>query len=67
MITNMWYRKSEQAARLGIWCVVFLFAFLPAYRLINFGLGSAGGPSAWKYLYYFVRPFFSLNFLLLSL
>ncbi|GAA6019306.1 hypothetical protein JCM10207_001255 [Rhodosporidiobolus poonsookiae] len=52
MITNMWYKKSEQAARLGIWySATGIFSSFSG--LVNYGLGSAGGPSPWKYMYYF--------------
>ncbi|GAA5991234.1 hypothetical protein JCM11641_004028 [Rhodosporidiobolus odoratus] len=44
MITNMWYRKKEQAARLGIWYSATGLA--SAFSgVVNYGLGS--------YMYYF--------------
>ncbi|GAA5987464.1 hypothetical protein JCM11641_003837 [Rhodosporidiobolus odoratus] len=56
MITNMWYKRNEQAARLGIWySATGIFSALSG--VVNYGLGSAGGPSPWKYMYYFAGGF----------
>ncbi|GAA5856058.1 hypothetical protein JCM8547_002960 [Rhodosporidiobolus lusitaniae] len=56
MITNMWYRKSEQAARLGIWySATGIFSAFSG--IVNYGLGSVGGSSPWKYMYYFAGGF----------
>ncbi|GAA5822235.1 hypothetical protein JCM11251_006271 [Rhodosporidiobolus azoricus] len=52
MMTNMWYKRSEQAARLGIWySATGIFSAFSG--IVNYGLGSAGGNAPWKYMYYF--------------
>ncbi|CEQ40197.1 SPOSA6832_01764 [Sporobolomyces salmonicolor] len=53
MITTQWYKKSEQAARLGIWySATGIFSAFSG--VVNYGLGSAGGSLAtWKYMYLF--------------
>ncbi|GAA5827780.1 hypothetical protein JCM5353_006415 [Sporobolomyces roseus] len=53
MITTQWYRKSEQASRLGIWySATGIFSAFSG--VVNYGLGSAGGSLApWKYMYLF--------------
>ncbi|SDA01481.1 BZ3500_MvSof-1268-A1-R1_Chr10-1g02709 [Microbotryum saponariae] len=53
LITGQWYRKSEQATRLGIWySATGIFSVFSG--VINYGLGSAGGSLApWKYMYLF--------------
>ncbi|KDE05482.1 hypothetical protein MVLG_04171 [Microbotryum lychnidis-dioicae p1A1 Lamole] len=54
LITGQWYRKSEQATRLGIWySATGIFNVFSG--VINYGLGSAGGGSLapWKYMYLF--------------
>ncbi|BGP17937.1 hypothetical protein JCM10213_003945 [Rhodosporidiobolus nylandii] len=66
MITNMWYKKSEQAARLGIWySATGIFSAFSG--VVNYGLGSAGGLSPWKYMYYFAGGFTILWSLVLLL
>ncbi|SGY18993.1 BQ5605_C014g07531 [Microbotryum silenes-dioicae] len=54
LMTGQWYRKSEQATRLGIWySATGIFNVFSG--VINYGLGSAGGGSLapWKYMYLF--------------
>ncbi|GAA6015957.1 hypothetical protein JCM11491_007125 [Sporobolomyces phaffii] len=53
MITTQWYRKSEQASRLGIWySATGIFSAFSG--VVNYGLGKAGGSLApWKYMYLF--------------
>ncbi|KXJ85017.1 allantoate permease [Microdochium bolleyi] len=53
LIVGSWYRKNEQALRMGIWysCTGYAACFSP---LINYGLGLInGGVSSWRYMYYF--------------
>ncbi|PNS14371.1 hypothetical protein CAC42_6884 [Sphaceloma murrayae] len=53
VIVGTWYKKAEQAFRMGIWysCTGFAAIFAP---LINYGLGQIGGPlNAWYYMYFF--------------
>ncbi|BEJ14470.1 hypothetical protein CspHIS471_0402370 [Cutaneotrichosporon sp. HIS471] len=51
-IIALWYKPREQAVRMGYWysaCGIFsMFS-----GAINYGLGRAGGPHAWKNIYYF--------------
>ncbi|GAA5915708.1 uncharacterized protein JCM6883_000613 [Sporobolomyces salmoneus] len=53
LITQIWYRKSEQASRLGIWySATGIFSAFSG--VVNYGLGKAGGSLApWKYMYLF--------------
>ncbi|GAA5832926.1 hypothetical protein JCM3766R1_000359 [Sporobolomyces carnicolor] len=53
MMTTQWYRKSEQASRLGIWySATGIFSAFSG--VVNYGLGKAGGSLApWKYMYLF--------------
>lgn len=48
-IIALWYKPREQAVRMGYWysaCGIFsMFS-----GAINYGLGSAGGPHAWRYM-----------------
>ncbi|KAI8940646.1 hypothetical protein NX059_001916 [Plenodomus lindquistii] len=53
VIVGSFYKKNEQAFRMGIWysCTGYVSIFSP---LINYGLGQAKGPlSPWKYMYIF--------------
>ncbi|KAL3481414.1 major facilitator superfamily domain-containing protein [Aspergillus californicus] len=53
MIVGGWYKKDEQALRMGIWysCTGYVSIFSP---LINYGLGHIRGSlSSWKYMYFF--------------
>lgn len=53
LIVGSWYKKHEQAMRMGIWysCTGYVSCISP---LINFGLGQIGdGVSSWRYMYYF--------------
>ncbi|CED84380.1 Permease of the major facilitator superfamily [Phaffia rhodozyma] len=52
-ITTMWYKKEEQAIRLGIWySATGIFSMLSG--ALNYGLGSAKGSlPPWKNLYLF--------------
>ncbi|KAJ1328267.1 MFS transporter ACS family allantoate permease [Microdochium nivale] len=53
LIVGSWYRKNEQALRMGIWysCTGYASCVSP---LINYGLGLInGGVSSWRYMYYF--------------
>ncbi|KAB8242424.1 major facilitator superfamily domain-containing protein [Aspergillus flavus] len=53
MIVGGWYKKNEQALRMGIWysCTGYVSIFSP---LINYGLGHIKGSlSSWKYMYLF--------------
>ncbi|KAH7135287.1 major facilitator superfamily domain-containing protein [Dendryphion nanum] len=53
MIVGSFYKKSEQAFRMGIWysCTGYVSIFSP---LINYAFGQAKGPlSPWKYMYLF--------------
>ncbi|BGP49813.1 hypothetical protein JCM10450v2_005718 [Rhodotorula kratochvilovae] len=53
LITSQWYKKSEQAARLGIWySATGIFSAFSG--IVNYGLGSASGSFApWKRMYCF--------------
>ncbi|GAA5942843.1 uncharacterized protein JCM15063_002810 [Sporobolomyces koalae] len=53
MITTQWYRKSEQASRIGIWySATGIFSAFSG--VVNYGLGKAGGSlHPWKYMYLF--------------
>ncbi|GAA5980577.1 hypothetical protein JCM5350_004353 [Sporobolomyces pararoseus] len=53
MLTTQWYRKSEQASRLGIWySATGIFSAFSG--VVNYGLGKSGGNlSPWKYMYLF--------------
>ncbi|KAJ5983106.1 hypothetical protein N7481_005205 [Penicillium waksmanii] len=51
LIVGGWYKKNEQAFRMGIWysCTGYVSVFSP---LINYGLGHiTGSLSPWKYMY----------------
>ncbi|OBT65226.1 hypothetical protein VE03_04790 [Pseudogymnoascus sp. 23342-1-I1] len=54
LIVGSWYKKNEQAFRMGIWysCTGYVSIFSP---LINYGFGQiTGGPlSSWRYMYLF--------------
>lgn len=53
LAVGMWYKKSEQAFRMGIWysCTGYVAIVSP---LINYGLGHITGKlSQWKYMYFF--------------
>ncbi|TEA21380.1 putative transporter [Colletotrichum sidae] len=53
LIVGTWYKKNEQAMRMGIWysCTGYVSIFSP---LINFGFGKInGGTSSWRYMFYF--------------
>ncbi|KAH8682081.1 allantoate permease [Xylariales sp. PMI_506] len=53
LIVGSWYKKDEQAMRMGIWysCTGYVSIFSP---LINYGLGKInGGTDTWRYMYYF--------------
>ncbi|KAL3463563.1 major facilitator superfamily domain-containing protein [Aspergillus heterothallicus] len=53
MIVGGWYKKDEQALRMGIWysCTGYVSIFSP---LINYGLGHIKGSlTSWKYMYFF--------------
>ncbi|KAL4799232.1 major facilitator superfamily domain-containing protein [Aspergillus venezuelensis] len=53
MIVGGWYKKNEQALRMGIWysCTGYVSIFSP---LVNYGLGHIRGSlSSWKYMYFF--------------
>lgn len=53
LIVGSFYRKDEQAMRMGIWysCTGYVSCISP---LINFGFGSIpNNDSTWKYMYYF--------------
>ncbi|KAL0940141.1 allantoate permease [Colletotrichum truncatum] len=50
LIVGSWYKKNEQAMRMGIWysCTGYVSIFSP---LINYGFGKLnGGVSSWKYI-----------------
>ncbi|KAK4330274.1 Major facilitator superfamily domain-containing protein [Rhodotorula toruloides] len=53
LLTTMWYKRSEQATRLGIWySATGIWSSFSG--LVNFGLGSAHGSyPAWKRQYLF--------------
>lgn len=53
LVVGSWYRKNEQAFRMGIWYSMTGYAaiFSP---LVNYGLGQIDGAlSQWKYMYLF--------------
>ncbi|KFX99612.1 hypothetical protein O988_03757 [Pseudogymnoascus sp. VKM F-3808] len=54
LIVGSWYKKNEQAFRMGIWysCTGYVSIFSP---LINYGFGQLtnGTLSPWKYMYLF--------------
>ncbi|KAF2151573.1 MFS general substrate transporter [Myriangium duriaei CBS 260.36] len=53
LIVGSFYKKSEQAFRMGIWYSTtgYVSVFSP---LINYGLGKInGGLNTWRYMYYF--------------
>ncbi|KAF4462103.1 Cutinase transcription factor 1 beta [Fusarium albosuccineum] len=53
LIVGSFYKKNEQAMRMGIWysCTGYVSIFSP---LVNYGLGLInGGVSSWRYMYYF--------------
>ncbi|KAH7357504.1 major facilitator superfamily domain-containing protein [Pyrenochaeta sp. MPI-SDFR-AT-0127] len=53
VIVGSFYKKNEQAFRMGIWysCTGYVSIFSP---LVNYGLGQAKGPlRPWKYMYLF--------------
>ncbi|KAH8897968.1 allantoate permease [Thozetella sp. PMI_491] len=53
LIVGSWYKKPEQAMRMGIWycCTGYVSIVSP---LINYGFGLiGGGVSSWRYMYYF--------------
>ncbi|KAL1891709.1 hypothetical protein Sste5346_007458 [Sporothrix stenoceras] len=53
LIVGSWYKKDEQAMRMGIWysCTGYVSIFSP---LINYGFGLIhDGKSSWRYMYYF--------------
>lgn len=60
MIIGSWYRKNEQAFRIGMWYSLtgYTATFSP---LINYGLGHIEGKlNAWTYMYFFAGgEFFS--------
>ncbi|KAJ5813008.1 hypothetical protein N7447_010031 [Penicillium robsamsonii] len=52
LLVGGWYKKNEQAMRMGIWycCTGYVSVFSP---LINYGLGHITGTlSPWKYMYF---------------
>lgn len=65
MIIGSWYRKNEQAFRIGMWYSLtgYTATFSP---LINYGLGHIEGKlNAWTYMYFFAGgEFFLFLFLL---
>lgn len=65
MIIGSWYRKNEQAFRIGMWYSLtgYTATFSP---LINYGLGHIEGKlNAWTYMYFFAGGEFFLFFLFL--
>ncbi|KAI1848034.1 hypothetical protein JX265_002038 [Neoarthrinium moseri] len=53
LIVGSWYKKPEQAMRMGIWysCTGYVSCISP---LINYGFGLiGGGVSSWRYMYFF--------------
>lgn len=53
LIVGGFYRKNEQALRMGVWysCTGYVSIFSP---LVNYGLGHIRGAlSPWKYMYFF--------------
>lgn len=62
MIIGSWYRKNEQAFRIGMWYSLtgYTATFSP---LINYGLGHIEGKlNAWTYMYFFAGGEFFLFF-----
>lgn len=65
MIIGSWYRKNEQAFRIGMWYSLtgYTATFSP---LINYGLGHIEGKlNAWTYMYFFAGGEFFFSFLFL--
>ncbi|KAF5656338.1 allantoate permease [Fusarium circinatum] len=57
MIVGSFYKKNEQAMRMGIWysCTGYVSIISP---IINYGFGQInGGVSSWRYMYYFSGAF----------
>ncbi|KAK4495068.1 hypothetical protein PRZ48_013395 [Zasmidium cellare] len=53
LIVGSWYKKNEQAFRMGIWYSIVGYISIIS-PLINFGLGHAHGSlSPWRYMYIF--------------
>ncbi|KAF2463898.1 MFS general substrate transporter [Lindgomyces ingoldianus] len=53
MIVGSFYKKNEQALRMGIWysCTGYVSIFSP---VVNYGFGLVKGPlHSWKYMYFF--------------
>ncbi|KAJ3956003.1 hypothetical protein N0V92_007475 [Colletotrichum tropicale] len=53
LIVGSFYKKNEQAMRMGIWysCTGYVSIFSP---LINYGFGKLNGSvSSWRYMFYF--------------
>ncbi|RVX66329.1 hypothetical protein B0A52_09760 [Exophiala mesophila] len=53
MIVGGWYKKNEQALRMGVWyaCTGYASVFSP---ILNYGLGHIRGSlSSWQYMYLF--------------
>lgn len=64
MIIGSWYRKNEQAFRIGMWYSLtgYTATFSP---LINYGLGHIEGKlNAWTYMYFFAGGEFFFSFCL---
>jgi len=61
LITSQWYKKSEQAARLGVWySATGIFSAFSG--IVNYGLGSADGSFApWKRMYCALASSLSLS------
>lgn len=62
MIIGSWYRKNEQAFRIGMWYSLtgYTATFSP---LINYGLGHIEGKlNAWTYMYFFAGGEFFFPF-----
>ncbi|OJJ81315.1 uncharacterized protein ASPGLDRAFT_177023 [Aspergillus glaucus CBS 516.65] len=52
LIVGGWYKKNEQAMRMGVWycCTGYVSVFSP---LVNYGIGHIRGSlSPWKYMYF---------------
>lgn len=65
MIIGSWYRKNEQAFRIGMWYSLtgYTATFSP---LINYGLGHIEGKlNAWTYMYFFAGGEFFFSFFFL--
>lgn len=61
IIIGSWYKKSEQAFRIGMWYSLtgYTAVFSP---LINYGLGHIRGKlSAWTYMYFFAGSKFQTH------